>query len=171
MFLRTTSLSFLTAAGLLLSVGDLQAADAHCVLTLEVRQQHYTLDPLEHIKDRMNDLQFDVPVEQSFCDAVSVGDVLSRRFRWGSWLIRQNYGGWSVSVVGKRTETASLVGEIPSPRPLQTMVPAAPAPVADAPPAATKGSPSPAKPFELTRSPDVDDPFLLNRRAVGPRAP
>jgi hypothetical protein len=73
-----------------------------CLLTLEVRQLHWTLDPLEIAKDHINALQFDLPADPAFCKDVTVGTLLDEKFRWGSWLFRQNYGQWSVRVVGKR---------------------------------------------------------------------
>ncbi|MBK8361358.1 MAG: hypothetical protein IPL15_21225 [Comamonadaceae bacterium] len=38
-----------------------------CLLTLEVRQLHWTLDPIEHAKDHINALQFDLPADPACC--------------------------------------------------------------------------------------------------------
>ncbi len=86
-----------------------------CVLTLEVSQLHWTLDPVEHLKDHINALQFDIPADPGFCKDVKLGTVLDEKFRWGSWLLRQNYGQWSVRVVGKRINGLSE-GAVPVPQ-------------------------------------------------------
>lgn len=89
-----------------------------CLLTLEVRQLHWTLDPLEHVKDHINALQFDIPADPDFCRDVNVGTLLDDKFRWGSWLFRQNYGQWSVRVVGKRIGGVSERADtVPPPSP------------------------------------------------------
>jgi hypothetical protein len=86
-----------------------------------VSQLHWTLDPVEHLKDHLNAVQFELPADPGFCKDVKVGTLLDGSFRWGSWLFRQNYGQWSVRVVGKRLagEDASVpvgrASEVPPP--------------------------------------------------------
>jgi len=77
---------------------------ARCVLTLELKQVHYTLDLGEHLKDSLNTATFDIPVDREFYMAVKVGDVLNDRFRTGSLILRGSFGKWKVSVKGKREE-------------------------------------------------------------------
>jgi hypothetical protein len=122
-----------------------------CLLTLEVRQLHWTLDPLEIAKDHINALQFDLPADPAFCKDVTVGTLLDEKFRWGSWLFRQNYGQWSVRVVGKRINGVPEATTVPVPQastvPPPT-VPSAvtPAPAANAPATPTRPSTAPYDP-------------------------
>ena len=132
-----------------------------CLLTLEVRQVHWTLDPLEHAKDHINALQFDLPADPAFCKDVKVGTLLDEKFRWGSWLFRQNYGQWSVRVVGKRINGVPE-GAVPVPqastvpppaRAAATPVQAASAPAAPSRPAAAPFDPGPAPALEPVLKP------------------
>lgn len=120
-----------------------------CVLTLEVSQLHWTLDPIEHLKDHINALQFDIPADPAFCKDVKVGTLLDDKFRWGSWLFRQNYGQWSVRVVGKRTNGVPE-GTVTVPQ--SSAVPPPPAPAAATPrPAAS--APAPVTPARAASVP------------------
>jgi hypothetical protein len=135
-------------------------AAAACVLTLEVRQNHWTLDPLEYAKDHINAMSFDIPADRAFCDGVQPGTVLDERFRWGSWLIRQNYGHWTVRVVGKAIHGVPQGGAVPAPKPVAPEV--APPP---APSSAVETRTSPRMrvptPYEPGTTPGVDDPLVL----------
>ena len=52
-----------------------------CLLTLEVRQVHWTLDPLEHAKDHINALQFDLPADLRPVERARGGQAHQRRTR------------------------------------------------------------------------------------------
>ena len=125
-----------------------------CLLTLEVRQLHWTLDPLEHAKDHINALQFDLPADPAFCKDVTVGTVLDEKFRWGSWLFRQNYGQWSVRVVGKRINGVSE-GAVPVPQASTVPPPMAPSAVMPAPAANAPARPSTA-PYDPGPAPALE---------------
>lgn len=73
-----------------------------CVLTLKVKQVHYTLDLFEHAKDAMNAAKFDIPVDCKYYESVDVGDELEDSFRMGSLIIRGSFGDWSVTVNDKK---------------------------------------------------------------------
>ena len=72
------------------------------VLTLKVKQVHYTLDLFEHAKDAMNAAKFDIPVDCKYYESVDVGDELEDSFRMGSLIIRGSFGDWSVTVNDKK---------------------------------------------------------------------
>jgi hypothetical protein len=82
--------------------GQANQPQKRCVLTLELKQAHYTLDLWTHLKDEMNAATFDIPVDRQFCASVKVGDVLTDQFRSGSLILRGSFGNWNVSVKGKR---------------------------------------------------------------------
>lgn len=121
-----------------------------CVLTLEVKQLHWTLDPIEHLKDHVNALQFDLPADPAFCKDVKVGTLLDDKFRWGSWLFRQNYGQWSVRVVGIRVNGVPEGTTVPAPQ--ASLVPPPLAPAAATSPPATS-APTPAAPARQASAP------------------
>jgi hypothetical protein len=124
-----------------------------CLLTLEVRQLHWTLDPVEHVKDHMNALQFDIPADPDFCRDVKVGTLLDDKFRWGSWLFRQSYGQWSVRVAGKRIDGLSERADTVPPPSTSLSPPASPPPVTDAPVRAAPAPTSPVRPPTMAYDP------------------
>lgn len=84
--------------------GNQLLVSRRCVLTLELKQVHYTLNMWEHAKDAINAATFDIPVDREFYDSVKVGDVLSDKFRTGSLILRGSFGKWKISVKQKREE-------------------------------------------------------------------
>lgn len=71
------------------------------VITLEIKQSHFTLDVGEHVKDAMNKVELEIPVEKQYFDSLNEGDVLDDSFRFGSWLIKGSYGSWKVKILKK----------------------------------------------------------------------
>jgi len=72
------------------------------VLTLELSQSHFTLDIGEHMKDAMNAIEFDIPVDKSFYDGVDVGDEIIDDFRAGSFIMNGSFGDWEMEVTHKK---------------------------------------------------------------------
>lgn len=81
-----------------------QPPTKRCVITLELSQIHYTLNMLQHLKDSMNTVTFDIPVDREFYKSVKVGDVLNKDFRTGSLILKGSFGSWRVVIKGKREE-------------------------------------------------------------------
>lgn len=74
---------------------------AKYVLTLNIKQIHYSFDISEHLKDSMNDLSIQIPVDKEYYDSVSVGDVIDDSFRVGSAIFKGSFGSWKVTVEDK----------------------------------------------------------------------
>ena len=74
---------------------------ARYVLTLSVKQVHYSLDLEDHWKDAMNELTIVVPVDKEYYDSVEVGEVLEEEFRVGSAVVAGSYGSWKITVKDK----------------------------------------------------------------------
>lgn len=79
-----------------------QTDDYYYVVTFECSQSHYTLDLSEHLKDSMNKVKFEVPVDKDFYDKVKVGDTINDSFRMGSFIMKGSIGKWKVKIVDKR---------------------------------------------------------------------
>ncbi len=72
------------------------------LVTLKLSQSHFTLNVMEHTKDALNAVEFQLPVACRFYQKIQVGDdLLSKRFRAGSLLIRGSAGRWNLMVVDK----------------------------------------------------------------------
>ena len=74
---------------------------AKYVLTINIKQTHFTLDLSQHLKDSMNDISIQIPVDKEYYDSVDVGDVLDDSFRMGSFIFKGSWGNWKVTVQDK----------------------------------------------------------------------
>ena len=71
------------------------------VLKLKLKQSHISLSITKHIKDRMNAIEFEMPVDKEFYDNVNVGSEIVDSFRVGSLLLSGSLGDWRMTVVDK----------------------------------------------------------------------
>ena len=74
---------------------------AKYVITFNIKQTHFTLDIGEHLKDSMNDISIEVPVDKEYYDSVEVGDTIDDSFRVGSFIWKGSFGNWKVTVESK----------------------------------------------------------------------
>ena len=74
---------------------------AKYVITFNIKQTHFTLDLGEHLKDTMNDISIEIPVDKEYYDSVEVGDVIDDSFRMGSFIWKGSFGNWKVIVESK----------------------------------------------------------------------
>lgn len=74
---------------------------AKYVITFNIKQTHFTLDLGEHLKDTMNDISIEIPVDKEYYDNVEVGDVIDDSFRMGSFIWKGSFGNWKVTVESK----------------------------------------------------------------------
>jgi outer membrane murein-binding lipoprotein Lpp len=77
---------------------------AKYIVTLNIRQSHFTLDITKHIKDAMNDIDIQIPVDKEFYDKVKVGDVIDDNFRMGSFVMEGSIGSWNITVKDKEVK-------------------------------------------------------------------
>ena len=71
------------------------------VLKLHLKQSHFSLSIKKHIKDAMNALDFEMPVDKEFYNSVSIGTQIVDNFRVGSLILYGSIGDWEMSVKGK----------------------------------------------------------------------
>ena len=74
---------------------------ARFIVKFKAKQVHYTLDLDTYLKDSMNELEFEVPVDEDYYNSVEVGTVISDDFLTGMLLVRGTFGSWEVKVVKK----------------------------------------------------------------------
>jgi hypothetical protein len=97
----------------LLLLASLSFGAERYIVTLEIKQSHFTLDVFQHAKDAANAIKIEVPVDKQFYDQVAVGTVLNGSFRTASLLLSGSFGNWNVSIVGKRKAMAAEQGKSP----------------------------------------------------------
>lgn len=74
---------------------------AKYIITFRIKQTHITLDIGEHIKDSMNEIKIEIPVDKEYYDSLSVGDTINDDFRIGSLIMHGSFGSWDVTVDNK----------------------------------------------------------------------
>lgn len=74
---------------------------AKYIVTFNIKQSHFTLDIGQHLKDEMNDISIQVPVDKEYYDSIKVGDTIADDFRMGSFIFKGSFGSWDVTVEDK----------------------------------------------------------------------
>ena len=74
------------------------------IVTYNISQKHYNLDLGDYIKDKMNEITLQVPVDKDYYDSVEVGQEIDESFRWGSLWMSGNFGSWNVTIQDKQIE-------------------------------------------------------------------
>lgn len=77
---------------------------AKYVLTLKIKQTHFTLDLDTHIKDSMNAIEIQIPVDKEYYDSLKVGTVIDDTFRVGSLVLYGSIGNWNIEVIDKEVK-------------------------------------------------------------------
>lgn len=78
------------------------AVDAnYYIVEFEIKQSHFTLDISEHLKDSINKLTFEVPVDKDYYNKVYVGQEITDSFRMGSLVMKGSIGKWKITVKNK----------------------------------------------------------------------
>lgn len=71
------------------------------ILKIHLKQSRISLSISSHIKDGLNAIDFELPVDKDFYDKVEVGDNIVDNFRVGSLLLRGSFGSWKMTVKDK----------------------------------------------------------------------
>jgi hypothetical protein len=71
------------------------------ILKIRLKQSHFSLSIKKHIKDAINAVEFELPVDKDFYDSVSVGTELVDKFRFGSFVLYGSFGDWKMTVKEK----------------------------------------------------------------------
>lgn len=74
---------------------------AKYVVTFNIKQVHYNLNLEDHLKDSMNDISIQVPVDKEYYESVEIGQVIDDSFRVGSLIMKGSFGSWRVTVEDK----------------------------------------------------------------------
>ena len=77
---------------------------AKYIVTFNIKQNHLTLDLSEHMKDEMNDISIQIPVDKDYYDSVNIGDTITDDFRMGSLIMKGSFGNWDITVENKEIQ-------------------------------------------------------------------
>lgn len=73
----------------------------HYILKIRLKQSRVSLDIGKHIKDGMNAIEFELPVDKDFYNSVKVGTKITDEFRTGSFILNGSFSSWDMTVKGK----------------------------------------------------------------------
>ena len=75
------------------------------IVTIEIAQSHSFLfsDLDDIVKDRMNKIKIEIPVDKDYYDNVYVGKIIDDSFRLGSFIMSGSVGNWKIKIVDKKT--------------------------------------------------------------------
>lgn len=74
-------------------------------VSIRIAQSHSLFDPNffeNSLKDSINAITIEIPVSEEFYDEVEVGTILNNDFRFGSFILNNSIGSWSVRITNKR---------------------------------------------------------------------
>ena len=75
------------------------------IVKIKIHQTTYTLSLTEHIKNKFNDVEFEIPVDKAYYDNCSIGQsVTDPGLKIGSLLRDGDFSKLKVKIIGKRTE-------------------------------------------------------------------
>ena len=74
------------------------------IVKFQIKQDTFTLDIFEHIKNEMNSIEIEIPVNKAFYDRLSVGQDITDSFKWGSLVFNGDFSTLYMRVTGKRIE-------------------------------------------------------------------
>ena len=83
------------------SGGGIAGKPPKYILKLRLKQAHFSLSISKHIKDAVNAIDFEMPVDKEFYDSVSKGTEIIDKFRFGSFVLGGSFGDWEMTVKGK----------------------------------------------------------------------
>lgn len=72
------------------------------ILTIQLKQSRISLNISSHIKDAMNKISFQMPVDEEFYNQVSIGSEIMDEFRMGSFILRGSFSSWEMTVKNKQ---------------------------------------------------------------------
>lgn len=74
------------------------------IIKIKIHQTTYTLDIGEHIKNKINDITFEIPVDKAYYDKCSIGQKISDPgLKVGSLIMDGDFSKLNVKIVSKRT--------------------------------------------------------------------
>ena len=82
--------------------GKIETGTAKYILTIRIKQKHFSLDIDQHIKDKMNEITIQIAVDKDYYDSVSIGSTIADNFRIGSFICSSSIGNWDVTIIDKQ---------------------------------------------------------------------
>ncbi len=102
LFVEVKMKNLLIAFLLVFSLFSTPAFAERYIVQFELKQARLSINPMSHIRDEINAIEFELPVDKGFYDSIDVGDLIVDKFRAGSFVLRGSFSNWRMSVISKR---------------------------------------------------------------------
>ena len=74
------------------------------IVKIKIHQTTYSLEIEEHIKNKINEVEFEIPVDKAYYDNCSIGQrVTDPGMKLGSLLVDGDFSKLKIKIIGKRT--------------------------------------------------------------------
>ena len=87
-----------------ITVHKVATGTAKYIVTFRISQKHLTLDLGNILKDAMNDISIQIPVDKEYYDSVEIGDIIDDSFRLGPFVFKGSFGSWNIAVENKEVK-------------------------------------------------------------------
>lgn len=74
------------------------------IVKFKIKQGTYTLDILEHVKNEVNAIEFEIPVCKEFYNHINIGQDITNSFKYGSLLVNGDFSVLHMRIINKRIE-------------------------------------------------------------------
>ena len=74
------------------------------IVKFKIKQGTFTLDIFEHVKNNMNAIEIEIPVDKGFYDKLKINQDITNSFKWGSLIFNGDFSNLHMKVIGKRIE-------------------------------------------------------------------
>lgn len=71
------------------------------MVKIKLKQSRISLSISEHVKDDMNAIEFELPVDEEFYKSIKVNTQIVDDFRVGSFIMNGSIGSWNMTVIDK----------------------------------------------------------------------
>ena len=82
----------------------IETGTAKYIVTFRISQKHFSLDLGDIMKDAMNDVSIQIPVDKEYYDSIEIGDIIDDSFRLGSFVFKGSFGSWNIAVENKEVK-------------------------------------------------------------------
>ena len=79
-----------------------QYSDTMYIVRIKIHQTTYTIDPFEYLKNKMNDIEFEIPVDKEYYNTCKVGSKINDpKLKMGSLVMDGDFSKLKITISGK----------------------------------------------------------------------
>jgi len=79
-----------------------QYSDTMYIVRIKIHQTTYTIDPFEYLKNKMNDIEFEIPVDKEYYNTCKVGSKINDpKLKMGSLVMDGDFSKLKITISDK----------------------------------------------------------------------